>query len=273
MQPSPRITVCVVFDVEEVPTHGGSLRVYLAHDGKERGHTSSLRLIAREERSATRPSSPIRNSPSRSARPSANSQVPRRSKDAGKKVVGYGAPGKGNTLLNYCGIRTDFLDYTVDRNPHKQGKFLPGTRIPIHAPSRIFETRPDDALILPWNLAQEYDAPDGADPRMGWSISVLISRSSRARLSGAQEEGIPCDLSRYFRLCRSAARIGARRPLGRQSRDWRGRDDTFLGAGVAAHGGSLGRILGLRPARAGGARERCGDCHRRGGTDDRDPRL
>ena len=74
---------------------------------------------------------------------------------AGKQVVGYGAPGKGNTLLNYCGIRTDFLDYTVDRSPHKQGNLLPGTRIPIHAPERIFETRPDYVLILPWNLAEE----------------------------------------------------------------------------------------------------------------------
>ena len=74
---------------------------------------------------------------------------------AGKTVVGYGAPGKGNTLLNYCGIRTDFLDYTVDRSPHKQGKYLPGTHIPIHEPERIFETKPDYVLILPWNLKDE----------------------------------------------------------------------------------------------------------------------
>ena len=71
----------------------------------------------------------------------------------GKQVVGYGAPGKGNTLLNYCGIRTDLLDYTVDRNPYKQGKYTPGTHIPIHPPERIAETRPDAILILPWNLA------------------------------------------------------------------------------------------------------------------------
>ena len=69
--------------------------------------------------------------------------------------MGYGAPGKGNTLLNYCGIREDFLDYTVDRSPHKQGRFLPGTRLPILAPDRIRETRPDYVLILPWNLASE----------------------------------------------------------------------------------------------------------------------
>ena len=79
-------------------------------------------------------------------------------KRAGKRIAGYGAPGKGNTLLNYCGIRTDFLDYTVDRSPHKQGNFLPGTRIPILAPERVFETRPDYLLILPWNLADEIAA-------------------------------------------------------------------------------------------------------------------
>jgi hypothetical protein len=73
----------------------------------------------------------------------------------GKSVAGYGAPGKGNTLLNYCGIRTDFLGYTVDRNPYKQGRFLPGTRIPIYHPERLAQTRPDYILIMPWNLKEE----------------------------------------------------------------------------------------------------------------------
>ena len=76
-------------------------------------------------------------------------------KEGGKTVVGYGAPAKGNTLLNYCGIGTDFLDYTVDRSPHKQGLYLPGSRIPIFPPARIAETRPDYVLILPWNLKDE----------------------------------------------------------------------------------------------------------------------
>jgi len=71
-----------------------------------------------------------------------------------KSIVGYGAPGKGNTLLNYCGIRSDFLDYTVDRNPYKQGKFLPGTHIPIFHPDKIKETRPNYVLILPWNIKE-----------------------------------------------------------------------------------------------------------------------
>lgn len=75
--------------------------------------------------------------------------------DENKRVVGYGAPGKGNTLLNYCAVRRDFLDYTVDRNPHKKGTYTPGTRIPIYDPSRIFELKPDYVLILPWNLSKE----------------------------------------------------------------------------------------------------------------------
>ena len=76
-------------------------------------------------------------------------------KDRGKHIVGYGAPAKGNTLLNYCGIRTDILDYTVDRNPIKQGQFLPGVRIPIYSPEVIGETKPDLVLILPWNIKDE----------------------------------------------------------------------------------------------------------------------
>jgi hypothetical protein len=78
-----------------------------------------------------------------------------KAKAEGKSIVGYGAPAKGNTLLNYCGIRSDFLDYTVDRSPHKQCQFLPGTHIPIHHPDKIKETKPDYLLILPWNLKDE----------------------------------------------------------------------------------------------------------------------
>ena len=76
-------------------------------------------------------------------------------KRAGSSIVGYGAPAKGNTLLNYCGVRSDFIDYTVDRSPHKQGMFLPGIHIPVHSPSKIFETKPDYVLILPWNIKDE----------------------------------------------------------------------------------------------------------------------
>src|SRR4029079_412133 len=76
-------------------------------------------------------------------------------KRSGQTVAGYGAPGKGNTLLNYCGIRTDFIDFTVDRSPYKQGKFLPGTHLPHLPPDRIAEARPDYVLILPWNFKDE----------------------------------------------------------------------------------------------------------------------
>jgi hypothetical protein len=78
-----------------------------------------------------------------------------KTKDEGKRIVGYGAPAKGNTLLNYCGVRSDFLDFTVDRSPHKQGCFLPGTRLPILHPDKLKEARPDYVLILPWNLKEE----------------------------------------------------------------------------------------------------------------------
>jgi hypothetical protein len=76
-------------------------------------------------------------------------------KRSGKSIAAYGAAAKGVTLLNFCGVGTDFIDYVVDRSPHKQGRFLPGVRIPIHAPERIGETRPDVLLILPWNIAAE----------------------------------------------------------------------------------------------------------------------
>ena len=95
-------------------------------------------------------------------------------KRSGKKIAGYGAPGKGNTLLNYCAIRTDFLDYTVDRNPHKHGRFLPGTHVPIYPPDRIRETRPDYVLILPWNLKDEIIKQNGFIREWGGMFVVPI---------------------------------------------------------------------------------------------------
>ena len=89
-------------------------------------------------------------------------------------MAGYGAPGKGNTLLNYCGIRGDLLAYTVDRNPHKQGLFTPGTRIPIHPPERLEETRPDYILLLPWNLKDEIIAQMGRVREWGGRFVVPI---------------------------------------------------------------------------------------------------
>jgi SAM-dependent methyltransferase len=148
----------VLFDVEELPTHGGSLRIYARHaeDGSRAVGERVGALRAREAGAGF-------NSLERYGSFTEQVHETKRrlldfliaAKRKGKSVAGYGAPGKGNTLLNYCGIRTDFLDYTVDRNPYKHGKFLPGTRIPIFPPERISETRPDYLLILPWNLKDE----------------------------------------------------------------------------------------------------------------------
>jgi hypothetical protein len=148
-----------LFDVEEIPTHGGSLRIYAALAGSARAARATPRLSAlrTDERAAGL------ERPEGYAAFAGQVRETRRAllellgglKRAGKRIAGYGAPAKGNTLLNYCGIGTGVLDYTVDRSPHKQGKLLPGSRIPIHAPEMIAETRPDYLLILPWNLKDE----------------------------------------------------------------------------------------------------------------------
>lgn len=147
-----------LFDVEELPTHGGSIRIYARHTEDDTKPVHS-RVAAMKAFEVARG---ITDLATYTAFGEKVKETKRKlllflieAKRAGKTVVGYGAPGKGNTLLNYCGIRTDFLDYTVDRSPHKYGNFLPGTRIPIHHPDQIAETRPDYVLILPWNLKEE----------------------------------------------------------------------------------------------------------------------
>jgi SAM-dependent methyltransferase len=148
----------VLFDVEELPTHGGSLRVYARHaDDGTKPVTERARALRQREVEAGLLRLEAYDGFAEQVRETKRKLLEFLigAKRAGKKVVGYGAPGKGNTLLNYCGIRTDFLDFTVDRNPYKQGKFLPGTRVPIHAPERIAEARPDYVLILPWNFKDE----------------------------------------------------------------------------------------------------------------------
>jgi SAM-dependent methyltransferase len=148
----------VLFDAEELPTHGGSLRVYARHRGDE---TKPITARARDLRQREVDAGLLRLETYASFGEQVK-ETKRRllefligAKRYGKTVVGYGAPGKGNTLLNYCGVRTDFLDFTVDRSAYKQGKFLPGTHIPIHHPDRIREVRPDYVLILPWNFKDE----------------------------------------------------------------------------------------------------------------------
>ncbi len=153
-----------IIDVEELWTHGGSLRIYAAHDddATHPALPSVSRLLAREadiglDRLAFYPrfAEQVRET----KRKLLDLLIAIRRE--GRSIVGYGAPGKGNTLLNYCGIRSDFLDYTVDRNPYKHGRYLPGTHIPIFPPERIAETRPDYVFVLPWNLKDEIMAQLG----------------------------------------------------------------------------------------------------------------
>lgn len=147
-----------VFDVDKLPTHGGSLRIYVCHkENTDRPLTDRAEDLLGEERNFGIGQSETYTSFTEQVKKTKLNLLSLLIdlKKNGKSIVGYGAPGKGNTLLNYCGIRTDFLDYTVDRNPYKQDKFLPGTRIPIYSPEKIRETRPDYVFILPWNLKEE----------------------------------------------------------------------------------------------------------------------
>lgn len=147
-----------IFDVEELPTHGGSLRIYAAR-AADASKVISRRvgeLLSRErQRSLTLLDPYLSFAAEIAATKRALLQFLIQAKSEGKSIVGYGAPAKGNTLLNYCGIRRDFIDYVVDLNPYKQGRFLPGSHIPIYHPDRIRETRPDYLLLLPWNLRDE----------------------------------------------------------------------------------------------------------------------
>lgn len=147
-----------LFDVEELPTHGGSLRIYGRHteDPSQPVTERALSLLEREQHlgfTTIEFYAQFAEQVKETKRQFLDFAI--QAKREGKTIVGYGAPGKGNTFLNYCGVSTDFLDYTVDRSPHKQGLLLPGTRIPVYAPDKIDETQPDYVLILPWNLKTE----------------------------------------------------------------------------------------------------------------------
>lgn len=147
-----------IFDVKELPTHGGSLRIYARHvENNLREVSDSVKRLRDREKNNGFTMLDIYRDFGEKVRETKRKLLDYliRLKREGKHIVGYGAPAKGNTLLNYCGIRTDFIDYTVDISPHKQGLYLPGTHIPVHPPDRIEETRPDYILILPWNLKDE----------------------------------------------------------------------------------------------------------------------
>ena len=147
-----------VFDVEELPTHGGSLRIFAKHAGDESKPVTerAVEMLADEQARGVDEMSTYTDYGEQVEATKRNLlEFLINARRLGKTVVGYGAPGKGNTLLNYCGIRTDLLAYTVDRSPAKHGRFLPGTHIPVYRPERIEETKPDFVLILPWNLREE----------------------------------------------------------------------------------------------------------------------
>ncbi len=167
----------VLWDVDELPTHGGSLRIYGRHAENPALPVTErvTEMLQREQRLGVDDLATY-------ASFGANVEATKRkllrflidARDAGKKVVGYGAPGKGNTLLNYCGIRSDLLEYTVDRSPAKHGYYLPGTHIPVHEPDRIMDTRPDYVLILPWNLKDEISEQMAAIGEWGGKFVVPI---------------------------------------------------------------------------------------------------
>lgn len=147
-----------LFDVEELPTHGGSLRIYGRHaEDATQPMTERYRALILREKSAgfdrLDTYAVFEEKVKETKRKLLEFLI--EAKRKGKTIVGYGAPGKGNTLLNYCGVRGDFIDFTVDRNTYKQGKYLPGTHIPIFAPEKIREVKPDYVLILPWNFKDE----------------------------------------------------------------------------------------------------------------------
>ncbi len=147
-----------IFDVEQIQTHGGSLRIFCCHEGDNTQEISPrVNEIKQLELNSGLDQLDTYLNFTDNVQQTKQSLLDFiiKAKGQNKAIVGYGAPAKGNTLLNYCNIKTDFIDYTVDRSPHKQGKFLPGTHIPVYPVERINETKPDYILILPWNLRDE----------------------------------------------------------------------------------------------------------------------
>lgn len=167
-----------VFDVEELPTHGGSLRVYGCHKGDARATSSALdALLAEEKRRDLQTLGPYRAFQARADR--IKDDLLRfliEQKRAGKTVAAYGAAAKGNTLLNYAGVKPDLLPFVCDAAPSKQGKFMPGSHIPILAPEALVERRPDFLLILPWNIADEIKAKHGALSAQGTKFVTAVPR-------------------------------------------------------------------------------------------------
>lgn len=149
-----------MFDVQELPTHGGSIRIFAQHAGGPNAVTGNVEQMKETERQFGLNDFKAYESFAERVRATKRRLLEFliKAHDEGKTVAGYGAPGKGNTLLNYCGIYSDLMAFTVDRSPHKYGRYTPGTRIPIHHPDAIRSARPDYIVILPWNLEKEITA-------------------------------------------------------------------------------------------------------------------
>jgi SAM-dependent methyltransferase len=167
-----------VFDVEELPTHGGSLRLLACHDSSGHAEGAGLAKVRRDEAVARLDQD--------SAYAGFDARVRglrdelmnflRDARKQGKTVAAYGAAAKGNTLLNYCGIGPELIAYVVDRSPHKQGSFMPGSHLPIHPPEKLIETKPDYVLILPWNLKDEILGQMGEVRRSGSKFVVAVPK-------------------------------------------------------------------------------------------------
>jgi SAM-dependent methyltransferase len=145
------------FDLEVLPTHGGSLRLFIGHEGRKGRGSPGLAEFRRREADGGLDGDEAYDAFAEKVRATKRALLKLliAEKEAGSSIVAYGAPAKGVTLLNYCGVGRDFIDYAVDRSPHKQDHLLPGVAIPVHSPERVFETRPDRILILPWNIKDE----------------------------------------------------------------------------------------------------------------------
>ena len=165
-----------LFDVEELATHGGSLRIFAQHAGGPQAEQPGLLAVRAKEHDAG-----LDELATYRAFAAQVDQTKRTllrflidAREQGLRVAGYGAPAKGNTLLNYCGVRTDLIEFTVDASPHKQDTWLPGTRIPVYAPDKLREAKPDIVLILPWNLKEEIMAAHGYISAWGGRFAVPI---------------------------------------------------------------------------------------------------
>ncbi len=166
-----------LYDAELLKTHGGSLRIYACRE-EDKGfeQTESIKeLLAGEEKKGLKDLTTYRNFEQKVQETKRNIlKFMIQAKEEGKTICGYGAPAKGNTLLNYCGIGPEFIDFTVDLSPHKQGRYLPGSRIPVYGPEQIFKARPDYLVILPWNLKEEITSQMAGIREWGGKFVTLI---------------------------------------------------------------------------------------------------